>query len=58
MSAHSTRAVIFEAPVAIGPPTRGAAHMRAEAAVAAGKAGKAMQIFVRDVVGEPASSAW
>jgi pimeloyl-ACP methyl ester carboxylesterase len=51
-------AVIFEAPVAIGPPTRGAAHTRAEAAVAAGKPGKAMQIFVRDIVGEPASSAW
>ena len=51
-------AVIFEAPVAIGLPTRGAAHTRAEAAVAAGKSGKAMQIFVPDVVGELASSAW
>ena len=71
-------AVIFEPPVAIGPPPGGEApggevaggHApgdktpggepldRARAAVAAGQPGKAMQIFVRDVVGMPAPYAW
>lgn len=71
-------AVIFEPPVAIGPPPGGEAPRgeaagghtpggktpggepldRARAAVAAGQPGKAMQIFVRDVVGMPAPYAW
>ena len=81
-------AVLFEPPVAIGPPPGGEApggeplgaeahgsgaaggHTpggktpggepldRARAAVAAGQPGKAMQIFVRDVVGMPAPYAW
>jgi pimeloyl-ACP methyl ester carboxylesterase len=76
-------AVLFEPPVAIGPPPRdqapgdqapgaeghgseaadgktpeGEPLDRARAAVAAGKPGKAMQIFVRDVVGMPAPYAW
>ncbi len=81
-------AVLFEPPVAIGPPpggeapgdqapgdqARGAEEHgsgaagrktpegepldRARAAVAAGQPGKAMQIFVRDVVGMPAPYAW
>ena len=58
-------AVLFEPPVAIGPPPGGEAPGgqasgdepidRARAAVAAGQPGKAMQIFVRDVVGMPAA---
>ena len=61
-------AVLFEPPVAIGPPPGGEAPGgqasgdepidRARAAVAAGQPGKAMQIFVRDVVGMPAAYAW
>ncbi len=76
-------AVLFEPPVAIGPPpgaeapggdapgdqapggktpggkTPGGEPLdRARAAVAAGQPGKAMQIFVRDVVGVPAPYAW
>jgi pimeloyl-ACP methyl ester carboxylesterase len=81
-------AVLFEPPVAIGPPpggetpgdqapgaqghgseaagrkapgpkTPGGEPLdRARAAVAAGKPGKAMQIFVRDVVGMPAPYGW
>src|SRR5215469_6449745 len=52
-------AVLFEPPVATGPPDpSGAAAMaRAQAAVANGKPGKAGQIFVRDIVGMPALSA-
>ena len=49
-------AVLFEPPVATGPPdASGAAAMaRANAAVADGKPGQAGQIFVRDSVGMPA----
>jgi pimeloyl-ACP methyl ester carboxylesterase len=52
-------AVLFEPPVATGPPDpSGAAAMaRAHAAVADGKPGQAVQIFVRDIVGMPALSA-
>jgi pimeloyl-ACP methyl ester carboxylesterase len=65
--------VLFEPPVAIGPPPGAEGHGaeaagrktpggepidRARAAVAAGQPGKAMQIFVRDVVGVPAPYAW
>jgi pimeloyl-ACP methyl ester carboxylesterase len=52
-------AVLFEPPVATGPPDPSgtAAIARANAAVADGKPGKAGQIFVRDIVGMPAFSA-
>ena len=46
-------AVLFEPPVVIGPPLGGAALEHVQAAIAAGKPGKAMAIFVRDVVGVP-----
>jgi len=52
-------AVLFEPPVATGPPdpAGSAALARANAAVAAGKPGEAAQIFIRDIVGMPAVSA-
>jgi pimeloyl-ACP methyl ester carboxylesterase len=52
-------AVLFEPPVATGPPdpSGDVALARANAAVAAGKPGKAGQIFVRDIVGMPAPAA-
>lgn len=46
-------AVLYEPPVAIGPPLGGEALARAEAAVTAGKPGKAMAIFIRDIVRMP-----
>jgi len=46
-------AVIYEPPVVIGPPLGGEALQRAMAAMAAGKAGKAITIFMRDTVGIP-----
>ena len=51
-------AVLFEPPVATSPLPGGAAIELAKAAIAAGQPGRAMQIFVRDVVGMPASQAW
>jgi pimeloyl-ACP methyl ester carboxylesterase len=51
-------AVLFEPPVATGPSPGGGTIEQAKAAIAAGKPGRAMQIFVRDVVGMPASQAW
>jgi pimeloyl-ACP methyl ester carboxylesterase len=51
-------AVLFEPPVATGPSSGGDGLEQAKKAIAAGKPGKAMQIFVRDVVGLPASQAW
>jgi pimeloyl-ACP methyl ester carboxylesterase len=51
-------AVLFEPPVATGPAPGDGALEQAKAAIAAGKPGKAMQIFVRDVVGMPTSQAW
>jgi pimeloyl-ACP methyl ester carboxylesterase len=51
-------AVLFEPPVPLGPPAPNPAVDRARAAVAAGRPGRAMQIFVRDVVGMRASDAW
>ena len=52
-------AVLFEPPVSTAPPkpSETAAIARANAAVADGKPGKAGQIFVRDIVGMPATSA-
>jgi pimeloyl-ACP methyl ester carboxylesterase len=51
-------AVLFEPPVAIGPPAGNEATDRARSAIAAGQPGKAMQIFVRDVVGMRPAEAW
>jgi pimeloyl-ACP methyl ester carboxylesterase len=66
-------AVLFEPPVALEPPAgseeasseeagseeAGSKKFdRARSAVTDGKPGKAMQIFVRDVVGVPAAAAW
>lgn len=53
-------AVLFEPPVATGPPDPAGSEALAlaKAAVAAGKPGKAAQIFIRDIVGMPAFSAW
>jgi pimeloyl-ACP methyl ester carboxylesterase len=51
-------AVIFEPPSVIGPPLGGEAADRARAALAAGKPGKAFQIFLRDAVEMPAGQAW
>jgi pimeloyl-ACP methyl ester carboxylesterase len=52
-------AVLFEPPVATGPADPAACDglARARAAVAEGQAGRAAQIFVRDVVGLPALAA-
>jgi pimeloyl-ACP methyl ester carboxylesterase len=51
-------AVLYEPPVATGLSPGSEAIEHAKAAIAAGKPGRAMQIFVRDVVGMPASQAW
>ncbi len=52
-------AVLFEPPVATGPPDPAASRQLAlaNAAIAAGEPGKAVQIFIRDIVGLPAFSA-
>ncbi|MBF8192028.1 alpha/beta hydrolase [Nonomuraea sp. K274] len=53
-------ALLYEPPVVIGAPLggpHGEIHARARAALAAGKPGKALQIFVRDTVGVPAWTA-
>ncbi|HEX4816328.1 MAG TPA: alpha/beta hydrolase [Nonomuraea sp.] len=50
-------AVLYEPPVVIGAPLGGPdgdIHRRARAAVAAGRPGTAMRIFVREIVGLPA----
>ncbi|GLZ76558.1 hypothetical protein Afil01_13650 [Actinorhabdospora filicis] len=52
-----TGAVIFEAPVVTGPPLGGAALTLAREALAHGRPGRAMAIFLRDVVGLPALKA-
>lgn len=51
-------AVLFEPPVATSLSPGSEAIEHAKVAIAAGKPGRAMQIFVRDVVGMPASQAW
>lgn len=43
-------AVLYEPPVVIGPPLGGAALTQARAALEAGRVGKAMEIFSRDIV--------
>ncbi|MBO2450830.1 alpha/beta hydrolase [Actinomadura barringtoniae] len=50
-------AVIFEPAAVIGPPLGGAALGRARAAEASGRPGKALAIFMREVVGMPAWQA-
>lgn len=44
-------AILYEPPVIIGPLLGGEALKRAQAAYAAGKRGKALEIFLRDIVG-------
>lgn len=51
-------AVLYEPPCVIGPPLGGEALMRARAAMAAGKPGQALDIFLRDIVRTPAWAAW
>ena len=50
-------AVLYEPPCVIGPPLGGEALERAQAAIAAGKPGTAMAVFVRDIVRMPAWTA-
>lgn len=52
-------AVIYEPPlVAAGLPLGGEALVRAQAAVARGQSGKALAIFLREIVRIPAWAAW
>jgi pimeloyl-ACP methyl ester carboxylesterase len=46
-------AVVYEPPVVLGPPLGGDALERARAAIAAGKPGRAITIFVQDIVRLP-----
>ena len=50
-------AVLYEPPCVIGPPLGGVALARAQAAIAAGKSGTALAIFLRDIVRAPAWAA-
>ena len=50
-------AVLYEPPCVIGPPLGGEALALAQAAIAAGKPGTALAIFVRDIVRMPAWTA-
>ncbi|WP_240192265.1 alpha/beta fold hydrolase [Glycomyces sp. YM15] len=51
-------AVLYEPPCVIGPPLGGTALARAQAAMDAGRPGRALAIFLRDIVQAPASAAW
>jgi pimeloyl-ACP methyl ester carboxylesterase len=51
-------AVLYEPPLVIGPPLGGEALVRAQALVAQGRSGKAMAIFLREIVRVPAWAAW
>lgn len=51
-------AVLYEPPCVIGPPLGGEALTRAQAAMTAGSPGKALAIFLRDIVRTPAWAAW
>jgi pimeloyl-ACP methyl ester carboxylesterase len=51
-------AVLYEPPVVIGPPLGGEALGRARAELAAGRPGRAMAIFLRDIVRVPPLFAW
>ncbi|HET8879498.1 MAG TPA: alpha/beta hydrolase [Arthrobacter sp.] len=52
-----TGGVLYEPPLRTDGPVGGVALLSAKAAIAAGKPGKAMQIFTRDMVGLPAWQA-
>lgn len=51
-------AVLYEPPLVIGPPLGGEAADRADAALAAGKPGRAFTIFFRSIVRMPRPTAW
>ena len=51
-------ALLYEPPVVIGPPLGGEALERAKAALAAGRPGKAIEIFSRDIVGVSPLWSW
>ncbi|MGW4946274.1 alpha/beta fold hydrolase [Actinoplanes sp. NPDC004185] len=51
-------AVLYEPPLVIGPPLSDDKLARARAAIAQDKPGKALAIFMRDVVRMPAPLAW
>ena len=51
-------AVLYEPPAVIGPPLGGEVVARARAALAAGKPGRALTVFMRDTVRLPAWQAW
>ncbi|AGZ45680.1 hypothetical protein AFR_37130 [Actinoplanes friuliensis DSM 7358] len=53
-----TGAVLYEPPTVIGEPLGGPKLVPAHAAIAAGKPGRALTIFLRDVVRLPAPMAW
>ncbi|MCI0670205.1 MAG: alpha/beta hydrolase [Myxococcaceae bacterium] len=50
-------AVIYEPPIVIGPPLGGEALSRARAAVVVGKPGRAIAIFLQDIVRIPSLAA-
>ncbi|GAA4605419.1 pimeloyl-ACP methyl ester carboxylesterase [Actinoplanes octamycinicus] len=51
-------AILYEPPVVVGAPLGGDATVRARAALASGHRRRAIQIFLRDVVGLPRLPAW
>jgi pimeloyl-ACP methyl ester carboxylesterase len=51
-------AVLYEPPCVIGPPLGGEALARARVAMTAGNPGRALAIFLRDIVRTPAWAAW
>lgn len=51
-------AVLYEPPCVIGPPLGGEALTRAQVAMTAGNPGRALAIFLRDIVRTPAWVAW
>ncbi|MBO3732821.1 MULTISPECIES: alpha/beta fold hydrolase [Glycomyces] len=51
-------AVLYEPPCVIGPPLGGEVLARAQVAMDAGKPGRALAIFMRDIVETPAWAAW
>ena len=51
-------AVLYEPPVVIGPPLGGEALTQAKAALVAGRPGKAIEIFSRDIVGVSPLWSW
>lgn len=51
-------ALLYEPPLVIGPPLGGEALTRARAAMTAGKPGRALTIFLRDIVRTPVWAAW